>query len=69
MESYVKIGGRDLKNLTYPYMGVGEVTKFKFSLTTVIPTGDRKKFSGLYLVWEFLSYKMKNPITHTHINK
>ena len=23
MESYVRIGGRDLKNLTYPYMGVG----------------------------------------------
>ena len=25
MESYVRIGGRGLKNLTYPYMGVGEV--------------------------------------------
>ena len=23
MESYVRIGGRDLKNLTYAYMGVG----------------------------------------------
>ena len=23
MESYVRIGGRGLKNLTYPYMGVG----------------------------------------------
>ena len=25
MESYIRIGGRGLKNLTYPYMGVGEV--------------------------------------------
>ena len=25
MESYVRIGGRGLKNLTYPYMGVREV--------------------------------------------
>ena len=25
MESYVRIGRRGLKNLTYPYMGVGEV--------------------------------------------
>ena len=25
MESYVRIGGRGLKNLTYPYMGVGGV--------------------------------------------
>ena len=23
MESYVRIGGRGLKNLTYPYMGEG----------------------------------------------
>jgi hypothetical protein len=23
MEPYVRIEGRDLKNLTYPYMGVG----------------------------------------------
>ena len=23
MESYIRIGGRDLKNLKYPYMGVG----------------------------------------------
>ena len=25
MESYLRIGGRGLKNLTYPYMGVGGV--------------------------------------------
>ena len=25
MESYVRIGEKDLKNLTYPYMGVGGV--------------------------------------------
>ena len=25
MESYVRIGGRGLKNFTYPYMGVGGV--------------------------------------------
>jgi hypothetical protein len=25
MESYVRIGGRGLKKLTYPYIGVGEV--------------------------------------------
>ena len=25
MESYVRIGGRSLKNFTYPYMGVGGV--------------------------------------------
>jgi hypothetical protein len=27
MESYVRIGGRGLKNLTYPYMGVGGGSK------------------------------------------
>ena len=25
MESYIRIGERGLKNLTFPYMGVGEV--------------------------------------------
>ena len=28
MESYVIIGGRGLKNLTYPYMGIGGGKKF-----------------------------------------
>ena len=27
MESYVRIGGRSLKNVTYPYMGVGGGSK------------------------------------------
>ena len=29
MESYLKIGGRGLKNLTYPYMGVRGVKNFQ----------------------------------------
>ena len=29
MESYIRIRGRGLKNLTYPYMGVGEVKNLK----------------------------------------
>ena len=29
MESYVRIGGRGLKNLTYPYMGVGGMKNFQ----------------------------------------
>ena len=29
MESYVRIGGRGLKNLTYPYMGVRRVNNCK----------------------------------------
>ena len=29
MESYVRIGGRGLKNLTCPYMGVGKVKNCK----------------------------------------
>ena len=33
MESYVRIGGRGLKNLTYPYMGVGGVKITKIILT------------------------------------
>ena len=28
MESYVRTGGMGLKNLTYPYMGVGGGSKF-----------------------------------------
>ena len=31
MESYVRIGGRVLKNLTYPHMGVGGGQKLKKS--------------------------------------
>ena len=29
MESYVRIGGRDLENLTYPYMGVWGVKNYQ----------------------------------------
>ena len=29
IESYVRIGGRGLKNLTYPYMGVGGIKNFQ----------------------------------------
>jgi hypothetical protein len=29
MESYVRIGGRGLKNITYPYMGGGGVKYFQ----------------------------------------
>ena len=29
MESYVRIGGKGLKNLTYPYMGAGEVKSYQ----------------------------------------
>ena len=33
MESYVRIGGRGLKNLTYPYMGVEGVKNCQSILT------------------------------------
>ena len=33
MESYVRIGGRGLKNLTYPYMGIGGSKIAKIILT------------------------------------
>ena len=29
MESYVRIGGRGLKNLTYPYMGAGGIKHYQ----------------------------------------
>ena len=34
MESYVRIGGRGLKNLTYPYMGVGVRSKIAIIILT-----------------------------------
>ena len=33
MESYVRIGGRGLKNLKYPYMGKGGVEMAKIIVT------------------------------------
>ena len=37
MESFVKIGGRGLKNLTYPYMGAGGLKIAKIMLGATDP--------------------------------
>ena len=52
MESYLRIGERNLKNLTYPYMGVGWVKNFQnhpyvineWSLLMTTSTADKNLF-------------------------